>query len=177
MKRTIWLWQLFGFAITSFLGTLLHFLYDWTDKSFLAALFSGVNESTWEHMKLLFWPMLVFAVFQSFFFKGYKSFICVKLSGLLLGLSLIPVLFYTYNGAIGKSADFVNIIIFFVSAALAYAYEAKLLGNPDTRCRFPKIAIMIVCVIGLLFVVFTFKAPHMPIFKDPISETYGIDIQ
>ena len=69
MKKSIGLWQLCGFAVTSLVGTVLHFLYDWLGESVLVAPFSGVNESTWEHMKLLFWPMLIFALFQSFSFK------------------------------------------------------------------------------------------------------------
>ena len=59
MKRQAWIWQLMGFAITSLGGTLLHFLYDWLEKSPWIAPFSGINESTWEHMKLLFWPMFI----------------------------------------------------------------------------------------------------------------------
>ena len=74
MKKSIGLWQLWGFATTSLSGTLLHFLYDWFDKSLVVAPFSSVNESTWEHMKLLFWPMFIYAIIQSFFFrdKNYK---------------------------------------------------------------------------------------------------------
>ena len=102
MKRSVGLWQLMGFAVTSFAGTLLHFLYEWLGKSPWIAPLSGVNESTWEHMKLLFWPMLFFAVVQSFFFRDCKAFWCIKLRGITLGLALIPVLFYTYNGVIGN---------------------------------------------------------------------------
>ena len=69
MKRTVWLWQLFGFAVTSLLGTVLHFLYEWLGEAVWIAPFSGVNESTWEHMKLLFWPMLAFAAFERLFFE------------------------------------------------------------------------------------------------------------
>ena len=119
MKRSMGLWQLMGFAVTSLGGTLLHFLYDWTDSVWVAP-FSGVNESTWEHMKLLFWPMFIFALIQSFFFRDRKDFWCVKLKGTLLGLVLIPVIFYTYNGVIGKSPDWINIAIFFISAAVGY---------------------------------------------------------
>ena len=90
MKRTVWLWQLFGFAVTTLGGTLLHFVYEWTNSLWVSP-FSGVNESTWEHMKLLFWPMLIFAIFESFFFKDYESFWCIKLKGILLGLGSIPL--------------------------------------------------------------------------------------
>ncbi len=40
------------------LGSLNHFLYDWTGGSSLAALFCPINESPWEHLKLLFFPFL-----------------------------------------------------------------------------------------------------------------------
>ena len=123
MKRSIGLWQLCGFAVTSLLGTVLHFLYEWLGDSVWVAPFSGVNESTWEHMKLLFWPMLAFAFVESFFFRERRDFWCVKLRGVLLGLALIPVFFYTYNGVIGKSPDWINISIFFISALLSFLAE------------------------------------------------------
>ena len=134
MKRTVWLWQLIGFAVTALGGTLLHFLYDLTSKAAWVAPFSGVNESTWEHMKLLFWPMLAFAAVQSFSFKDRGDFWCIKLRGILVGLTLIPVLFYTYNGAVGRSPDWLNITIFFVCAAIAYIFEARLLRKQNLRC-------------------------------------------
>ena len=90
MKRRIGLWQLIGFAITSLGGTLLHFLYDWLGEAKWIAPFSGINESTWEHMKLLFWPMFIFAIIQSFFFKERKDFWCVKLRGILFGACFDP---------------------------------------------------------------------------------------
>ena len=174
MKRSIGLWQLMGFAVTSLGGTLLHFLYEWTGKAVFIAPFSGVNESTWEHMKLLFWPTFIFAIVQSFFFKDRDDFWCVKLKGILLGLVLIPVLFYTYNGVIGQSPDWINIAIFFLSAAIAYIYETRQFINGRTICKNPKLAIGTLSVIALLFIVFTFATPEIGIFKDPTTGMYGV---
>ena len=174
MKRTVWLWELVGFAVSALLGTLLHFLYDFSGKALWAAPFSGVNESTWEHMKLLFWPMLLFSIAQAFFFRERGDFLCIKLRGILLGLILIPTLFYTYNGAIGKSPDFINLAIFFVSAAIAYLYETRLLYTERVHFCVPKAAIAALSVLALLFVLFTFRAPHLPLFRDPLTGTYGI---
>ena len=174
MKRTVWLWELCGFAFTSLGGTLLHFLYELSGGSMLVAPFSGVNESTWEHMKLLFWPMLLVAFVESFFFREYDSFWCIKARGILLGLSLIPIIFYTYNGAIGKSPDWVNIAIFFVSAAAVYIYETRALYNKNTVCHNPHISIALIYTLVALFVIFTFRTPHLGIFKDPLTGGYGI---
>lgn len=174
MKRSIGIWQLWGFAVTSLGGTLLHFLYDWLGEAKWIAPLSGVNESTWEHMKLLFWPMLFYAIVQYVFFRERENFWCVKMRGILLGILLIPVLFYTYNGVIGRSPDWINIAIFFLSAAVAYLYETRRLRAGDSLCRKPRIAVAALVGIALLFVIFTFATPEIGIFKDPLTATYGI---
>lgn len=174
MKQKIKHWQLMGFAVTSLGGTILHFLYDWLGEAKWIAPISGINESTWEHMKLLFWPMFIFAIVQSFFFRDREDFWCVKLRGIIFGLVLIPVIFYTYNGVVGRSPDWINIAIFFISAAIAYIYETRLFISEKLRCRSPKWAIITLCSIALLFIIFTFLTPEIGIFKDPLTETYGI---
>ena len=134
------------------------------------APFSAVNESTFEHMKLLFWPTFLFALIERVKFKDIKEFWCIKLRGIALGLVLIPVLFYSYNGIIGKSPDFINISIFFISAAVVYIYETRLFKSENFTCKNPKLSLLILCVIGVLFILFTFKTPTLEIFKDPLTE-------
>lgn len=174
MKRNISLWQLMGFAVTSLVGTVLHFLYDWLGKPIWIAPFSGVNESTWEHMKLFFWPAFVFALFQSFFFRERGNFWCVKLRGIVLGLVFIPIAFYTYNGVIGKSSDWFNITVFFIAAAVSYISESKLFSKESLGCKNPKLALFCLFFIAVLFVAFTFYTPKIEIFKDPITASYGL---
>lgn len=174
MKKSVWLWSLVGFAVTALLGTLLHFLYEWLGEAVWIAPFSGVNESTWEHMKLLFWPMLAFAAVQCRFAGERDDFWCVKLRGILLGLVLIPVLFYTYNGVVGASPDWINIAIFFVSAAAVYIYETRLFNSMRVRCKAPRLALLALLALGVCFAVFTFLTPELGIFKDPLTGTYGI---
>ena len=174
MKQRSILWQAAGFALVTFGGTILHFLYDWTGESILVAPFSGVNESTWEHMKLLFWPLFLFALVQRLFFKDQKNYWCVKLAEIALGLMLIPVLFYTYNGAFGKSPDWINIAIFYITALLVFLFERRAFRNDRFPCKYPRLAFAATCLIGALFVVFTFAAPQIPLFQDPLTGTYGI---
>lgn len=175
MKKSVGYWQMCGFVFTSLCGTLLHFLYDLTGAALWSALFSGVNESTWEHMKLLFFPMLAFAAVQSFFFKEQSNFWCIKLKGTLTGLALIPLIFYTYNGVIGKSPDWVNIAIFFIAAAIAYVSEARSFKSTRTECFIPpKAALALLLIIAVLFAVFTFATPRLAIFADPLTGDYGI---
>ena len=174
MKRSIGLWQLCGFISTSIGGTLLHFLYDLLGEAIWIAPFSGVNESTWEHMKLLFWPMLIFDAVQIMFLSDRNAFWCIKLRGILLGLVMIPIIFYTLNGAFGKTPDWLNITIFFISAAIAYLYETHLFNSDLIVCKYPRLAIPALGSIALMFVIFTFMTPEIPLFEDPLTGNYGI---
>ncbi len=174
MKRNIILWQLIGFATVSILGVILHFLFDLTHLTY-TALFSAVNESTWEHMKLIFFPMFLFAVVQYIFMgKEYNAFWCIKLRGTLLGLILIPALFYTTRGVFGPTPDWVNIAIFFLSAGLALLYETKHFIKGDSICKSPQSSLIAFCVIAAAFAIFTFNPPQIPLFQDPTNGGFGI---
>jgi len=170
--ENLFIWELLGFTFVSLFGTVLHFLYEWTGSNFFAAV-SAVNESTAEHMKLFYFPMLILALVQSLFFKGNSGFWTVKYISLSVGLTLIPVLFYTYNGAIGKSPDVLNIAIFFISAAVSFFVEYRLFKN-GAFTRYNTLFFILFIILGALFVIFTFHAPKILLFMDPISRSYGI---
>lgn len=175
MRKQLYKWQILSFVFTSVVGTLLHFLYDLSGQSIITAPFSAVNESTWEHMKLLFIPMFIIAIIQSFYIgKDYESYWCIKLMGTLLGLIIIPVLFYTYTGIFGVSVDWFNIAIFFISAASAYVYETRMFSQEKECLISSKVAFFILCLLALAFIVFTFVQPKIPLFQDPTTFTYGI---
>ena len=163
-----------GFIFTAVVGTLLHFLFDWTGGNVVAALFSAVNESIWEHLKLLFYPMLAVAVIEYIFWgREIDSFWCVKLIGIIIGLVLIPVVYYTYTGVLGVKADWFNITIFFLAAAVVYWAETKLFQRGYT-CRIDaKLAVALICVIAVVFTILTFVPPHVPFFQDPLTGSYG----
>ena len=174
MEKKIPIWQMVGFIFTAVAGTLLHFLFDWTGGKWGAALFSAVNESIWEHMKLLFYPVVIFAIIEYFAWgKEKASFWCIKLLGILVGLIFIPVVYYTYTGILGINADWFNIAIFFIAAGLGYFLETKLFQR-DFSCPLPSwIAIGILCLIAVSFTAFTFLPPRTPFFEDPLTGTYG----
>lgn len=171
MKKSIAVWQVAGFVFTGIMGVLLHFLFDWSGGSIIVAPFSAVNESIWEHMKLLFFPMFIFALVESRYID--KNFWCVKLIGIVLGVMLIPVLYYFVNGAFGAMPDWVNIAIFFVTAAASYLIENYLFKQTGITCKSPQAALAILWIIALVFAVFTFAPPQIPLFEDPITGGYG----
>ncbi len=177
MKRSIVVWQFIGFWAVSILGVILHFLFEWTDVAF-TALFSAVNESTWEHMKLIFFPMLMFAFAENIFIgRKYEHFWCIKLRGVLVGLALIPILFYTLRGVFGNTPDWINIAIFFVSVAAALVYETKEFKTSNTKYKSCESAVLILGLIAICFAVFTFIPPEIALFQNPIDGSFGVQFK
>lgn len=174
MRKSLFFWQVAGFLFTGVAGVLLHFLFDWTNNNAIIALFSAVNESIFEHMKLLFYPMLIFSLIQSRYIADkYDNFWCAKLIGILVGLIIIPVLYYSYTGILGVSADWFNIVIFYIAAAASYITEAKILSNKNGPHISSGVSKAILCGVAVLFIILTFMPPKIPLFKDPLSNHYG----
>ncbi len=174
MNMSLSRWQIGGFIFTCIAGVLLHFLFDWSGGNILVAPFSAINESIWEHMKLLFFPMFIFALLESRDVgMEYENFFCVKLIGIAVGTTLIPVLHYTLNGMFGNLPDWTNIAIFFICAFISYYIETRLFTSGIVACNSPQTAILGLIVITLVFVIATFFSPEIPLFKDPVTGTYG----
>ena len=153
-------------------GILLHFLYDWSNNNTLVGIFSAINESTWEHLKLLFFPMLITIIIGSYYYKDVDNYLCSKTKGLILSLLFIVISFYTYTGIIGTNFASINILIFILAVIIGEIYTYKKINN-DNSCSSIKSLIILIFLI-LSFIVFTFRPPHIGLFKDPVNGTYGM---
>ena len=154
-------------------GTLLHFTYKFFGENNFVALFSAVNESVWEHLKLLFFPMLLITIIGYFYIgKNIPSFLCSKTLGTITAMLFIIIFFYTYTGIIGKSILLIDIASFFVAVILGEYLSYKLMIS-NFECN-NIIAIIILIIILMWFVVFTYHTPKVEIFRDPVTNQYGI---
>lgn len=168
MKRSLFFWQLGGLTFSAVLGTIFHFLLEWTGLKILAPI-CAINESTWEHMKLLFFPTLFYTIFQSFFFaKEYKKYWTVKLIGTILGLITIPILFYTCIGFFGSSPAWFNILTFFIALAVTYFTEFFLFKSNLPQKPFNLLSCFLLGLITVAFVIYTYNPPNIPLFISPV---------
>ena len=105
--------HILGAIFTIIIGTLLHFAWKWSGKNNFIATFSAVNESTWEHLKLLAILFIVFSIYEYFAYgKDISCFFTTKVISAFLGCFTIIALFYTYTGILGFNFLIADISIF-----------------------------------------------------------------
>lgn len=175
MNRRLLKLEIAGFIFVSITGTIMHFVYDWTNQNIIAGLISPVNESPWEHLKLIFFPCLIYTIFTSIKLKNNKSNVYFSnFIGVMLGMWATLSYFYTLNGIIGGNNEWVNLSSFFVGVAVVFIVSYFLINNSVGKSNNDKISFFLMIVIVIIFTVFTFMPPLIPLFQDPISLTYGV---
>ncbi len=153
-----------GVIFVSVLGTLFHFVYEWSGNNFFIGLFTPIDESIWEHTKLIFFPMALYSLYLSKKLSSrYSNLDSAMILGEILGVMLIISLFYTYSGAIGFNVAFVDILIFYISVALSFyiVYKLTLHCKISSYIIFLRIIhVLMIC----LFIIFTLFKPQIPLF-------------
>lgn len=158
-----------AFFIISIIGTLSHFVYEWTGKPYLIGLFFPVNESTWEHLKLLFFPSLIYFAVVYFTLKEKpKNYISAVAVSLFSGMVSIVVMFYTYQGVLGRNIDFLNILIYFLGVTVTIYIMQRILKTQSLSSGTANIiSLFFLLLTAILFVSFSFNPPSLGIFLPP----------
>ena len=163
LKKYSWIGIIFVWIV----GTIWHFVYEWSGSQFIVGLFFPVSESVWEHMKLIFFPMLLYSFYMEWKLKD--TFPCIGsslMAGILSGTCLIPVFFYTYSGVLGTNYMTLDIAAFLGSVAGAFFVTYRLTQSgktvvPEGGWR------IFVGALAVCFLLFTYQQPDLGIFICP----------
>ncbi len=176
MRRRLDGWEWGGFLFTVLAGTVLHFLYGWTGERSWIAGFSAVNESVWEHMKILYVPLFLLSMVQ-LCFQGRTSsnYLAARAASALCGTALIPALYYTYTGALGRGFLAADIGIFLLSAAAVFLLDRGLRRRGALGDGWQQLlGLLLLWGVMFLFVYLSFRPGHIPLFRDPVTGGCGI---
>ena len=165
--------NLFRFIFISILGVLLHFTYEWSGDNPAVGLFSAVNESTWEHLKLIFFPMLLLTLTESLWAHIQEkplpeNFLPARTIGILSGMAFIVVVFYTLNGVLGRNYEILNIALYFAGVVYALHTENRL--ESRQMCINDYVSMTILAILAVAFFAFTNYPPELGIFADPTAD-------
>ena len=163
-----------GIIIICMVGTLLHFTYEFSHHNKVVAIFSAVNESTWEHIKICMTPTILWSIYEIIHYGFNGNFLFAKSLCLLTIILLIPILFYSYTFFTKKAILVVDVICFFITvicSQLVFKYTINLNISNIFIC----LSIVLLIIEFIAYFYLTFNPYKNFIFKDPITHKYGLD--
>ena len=137
---------------------------------------SAVNESVWEHMKLVFVPLFFLTLGEVFFLgRQWPNFLVSRALSTMVGTALVPVLYYTYSGITGTHTLWADILVFVLAVLAAFALEGVLLRRGWMEAGWSQaVGLLALWALAFLFVLWTYRPPQLPLFQDPQTLTYGL---
>ena len=175
MKNMVLRWELQGIIFVFLLGALLHFVFEWSGESRIVGLIASVNESVWEHFKQGFWPMCIYSAIEYKFLRGRSNnFLTAKAVAVYLIPTITGLVFYGYTAIIGKEILMVDIVIFLVAIIIGQLTSYKIMTSARLPMYTNFISSIFIMLMALVLMLFTFYPPHLPIFLDGNTGTYGI---
>lgn len=170
LRRQFFYAQITFGILTLITGVFMSFLYKWTNYNYFAGIIAPINDSTWEQLKIFFFPIIILSVFEYCFIgKYFPSFVTSRAIGCLCGLFFTVVFFYTYTGIIGSSYQWLDISTIFFSTALCYCITWHLTITKKAGGRRSNfVSVCLLLLVCYAFFRFTTKPPAINLFQ---SET------
>lgn len=164
-----------SFIIISIVGTLSHFLYDITNHNKIVGLFTAVNESTWEHIKIALTPTIIWSLVDGYIYGLNPNYFLAKLVSLLVIIVLMPFLYYGFKYLFKRDIALINILIFYiVIIASQFSFYYFLNINP-INFYIQYISCIGTYIVFACYMVFTLMPIKNFLFKDPITSKYGFN--
>jgi len=174
MEKSLLKWELIGIAFIILAGGALHFVFEMSGEWHPLAVIAAVNESVWEHLKLGFWPALIYFIVECFYIRrSSNNFFFAKAIGILMIPVSITVLFYVYT-AFMEDMLAIDLIIFVVAVVIGQLTSYKLLKIRPLPAWANGLGITILILMTAAFSTLTYHAPEFPAFENPAGGGYGI---
>ncbi len=172
-------WILLGIPILSILGSLMHFVYDWTGKITVVGILAPINESVWEHLKLTLYPMILWWLLGYFIFRkkyniSKEQWFSTAVIAVITCPLVILTFYYTYTGALGIESLILDIFSLFLGIIISQFLALHLYKFAKFNTLTYFIAIIIFILLIITFTIFTFTPPHLPLFLDSVTGKYGM---
>lgn len=163
--------EIYGIVFTLIIGTLLHFVFEWSGRNLLVSFIAPTNESVFEHLKLLVTPFLLWSLIEYVHYGQFsETFIPAKTAGLFAGMFTMVFVFYAYTAIFGRNFLIADIGLFILSVLVAFAVshylmDSEVLGQPAVGI----LADVSLFLMAVCFAVFTVYPPSLPLFSVPVT--------
>jgi hypothetical protein len=168
MKNTVLLWEIGGFFFIGLIGAALHFTFELSNFSnMVVAFFSAVNESTWEHLKMVFWPGIFFALIEySYIRDRVNNFLVAKTVSLFVMPMIITIGWYGYTPFTQRSIFPLDLLLFYIAVFIGQFVSYKILTREPLSKRAKTVSKVGLILMLVAFSTFTFYPPEIFLFEN-----------
>lgn len=168
--------KIIGVIVIFLLTVLYHFLYDWFPNPVFSVFFP-VNESIWEHMKLLYTGIISWGLIEYFLLKKnnikfndfwYQLFLTAFSSIIIYLIAYLPI----YN-LIGENIV-INIALLIIVIILEQIFSYYLIQDKTKKDILNKLSIGLIVLFYVVFLSLTYNPIKNYIFYDTQKDIYGI---
>ena len=167
--------KVIGVFISFILAVILHFIYGWMPNTFISVI-APVNESIWEHMKLIVSSSLIFSIFEYFIYKKkditFNNFILSYAISCILGIIVYLLLYIPLNDIFGHKA-YIAISLLFLILVFVQIVSYYIMNKENIK-HSSDIGILLILIIYFAFGYLTFHPPKINLFYDYMNKGYGI---
>ncbi|MCT4687291.1 DUF6512 family protein [Vallitalea sp.] len=155
-------------------GSLFHFLYEWTECT-LIGVFSPVNESEWEHIKIMFYPVILVSIIEYFFIRYVvNNFVFAKAVSALVFIGTTYLLIFLYEYIFGEGEMVLHVVTYIIGAFVGQLVSYIILKSPKGNNCKNLIGYYIFLFLFLIITLFTFRPLQCDFFRDSTTGYYGI---
>lgn len=170
-RRVIVIWEAGALIFIVLVASLLHFLYELTGFQQWAPLFGSVNESTFEHLKLFFWPAFAYALVQHAYTRDKaNNFWWAKAAAIIIAPLVLMLAFYFYLGIslpiYGRGFLWADIGTGVLGVLAGNIVAYRIMTAPEMGKAFSRAGFAICVVLGAMFITFTYYPPRVFIFEN-----------
>lgn len=158
------------------LMSIFHFAYSLLPNTLFAILFP-VNESIFEHTKLIFTTFIIYSIIDYFLLKRFNLPTNNFLINILISaLSCVAIFLLIWLPIYYKIGENIIITLLFLIIAIIFSqvisyYILKSKNNQLLNY----VSIIMIILISTLFAYFTYYPLYNDFFFDPMAEKYGIN--
>ena len=167
-------WKVINVILIFLFSSLFHFIYDWF-PTFFTSLFFPVNESIWEHNKIIVASFLILAIIEKIYYKKRKNVLFAECISSLVCMALVILIFTPVYLYILKTNDnmIVTFAIFLLSISISQIVSYKLLQK-EYNPKLEELGVILFVIFFLINIMFTYYPPKLALFYDYTNQIYGL---
>lgn len=169
--------ELIGVFFTFFFANILKFCYAWSNMSVWSIFVSAVNMSIWEYTKILLFPYIAWSIIELSLLRklSLKKFVISKIIG-LYSLAIFNIISISVlRSILNNNMSYIEILIFLASSIIGFLLSYIFSFNININQNLFSLFFFLMLLAISMIISFTVNPPAINLFKDPFSNTYGIN--